>query len=296
MILMVYDIIIIGGGPAGLSAAIYALRANLNILIIEKLAPGGQLLQIKKIHNYPGILDVDGAQLAYNMYEQVNQLKGKFVFEEVEEVIQLNTSFDVLTNKNCYHSKRIIVASGTTYASLKVPLEKKFIGKGISYCAVCDGKLYTNKEIAIVLETKKQLEECFYLAKYAKKIYIITQLKDLKEFENQEKFVVYENYKVTKLFGEETLNSIEIKGSEVSLIINIDGLFVLTSSKPSSSFLHNYSIFSSDGYMIVDHHFESAVKGLFGVGDVIKKDLRQVVTACNDGAIAAQYIASTLEG
>ena len=145
-----FDVIIIGAGPAGLSAALYALRANLKTLIIEKSAPGGQLINISKIDNYPGYALSDGATLAFTMYEQVSKLNANFAFEEVIDVEINENEKIVKTNANTYRCKNIIVATGTTYANLKVAKERQYIGKGISYCAVCDGKLFTDKVIAVV--------------------------------------------------------------------------------------------------------------------------------------------------
>ena len=292
-----YDVIIIGAGPAGLSAALYALRANLKTLIIEKSAPGGQLINISKIDNYPGYNLTDGATLAFTMYEQVSKLKANFTFEEVIDVNIKDGEKEVITNSNSYKSKNIIVASGTTYANLRVPHERKYIGKGISYCAVCDGKLFTNKTIAVVGSSEHALKETLYLATFASKIYLLTKqdistLNSYEEVINNEKVEVINDSKITKLFGEENLSSIEIDVSNERKIIEVDGVFPLIGSLPSSSFLSKYPVFKSNGYMVVDKYCQSEIKGLFGIGDVIDKDLRQVVTACSDGAIASQYIAT----
>ena len=203
----------------------------------------------------------------------------------------------VKTNANEYVGKNIIVATGTTYQNLKVANERKFIGKGISYCAVCDGKLFTNKTIAVVGNSEHALKETLYLSTFASKIYLlakqdISSLNSYEEVLNNEKIEIINDSKITKLFGEETLSSIEIDVSNERKIIEVDGVFPLIGSLPSSSFLSKYPIFKSNGYMVVDKYCQSEIKGLFGIGDVIDKDLRQVVTACSDGAIAAQYIAT----
>ena len=169
----IYDVIIIGAGPAGLSAAIYAKRGNLNTLFIEKSTPGGTLVSISHLNNYPGYNGVDGASLAFIMYEQVTNLNVDFVFEEVSEVRMDNDLKIVKTNANEYVGKNIIVATGTTYQNLKVANERKFIGKGISYCAVCDGKLFTNKDIITVGSSDHALKETIYLSQFANKIYML---------------------------------------------------------------------------------------------------------------------------
>ncbi len=295
----IYDLIIIGGGPAGLSAALYAKRGNLTTLIIEKSAPGGQLININKLHNYPGFNQLDGATLAYIMYEQVNELNVPFEFDEVIEVnIDENNIKEVITLNNKFYCKNIIVATGTTYANLKVAHERKFIGKGISYCAVCDGKLFTNKDIVVVGSSDNALKESLYLCEFVNKLYLLTN-EDISnsKYHNQilenEKIEVIENSKIVSLLGVDKIEGVEISiNKEIKKVLPVSGIFPLIGSLPSNSFLSRYPIFSSNGYMKVDEHFQTSIKGIYGAGDVVDKELRQVVTACSDGAIAGQYIAS----
>lgn len=293
----IYDVIIIGAGPAGLSAALYAKRGNLKTLIIEKSTPGGTLVSISHLNNYPGYNGVDGASLAFIMYEQVTNLNVEFVFEEVNEVQVDNDLKIVKTNENEYESKNIIVATGTTYQNLKVANERKFIGKGISYCAVCDGKLFTGKEIITVGSSDHALKETIYLATFASKIYMlvdqdITTNKYYQQLVDTNKVEIIHNAKITKLIGENTLEGVEIKVNDEKQTLNVSGVFPLIGSLPSNSFLSKFPIFASSGYMKVDENYQSEIKGIFGAGDVVDKTLRQVVTATNDGAIAAQYIAT----
>ena len=294
----IYDLIIIGAGPAGLAAALYAKRGNLKTLIIEKNAPGGQLININKLHNYPGFNQVDGATLAYIMYEQVNELNVEFDFDEVINVDVVDNLKEVSTLNNKYLAKNIIVATGTTYANLKVANERKFIGKGISYCAVCDGKLFTNKDIVVVGDSDNALKECLYLATFANKIYLITNndittSKYYDTIKNANNIVEFSNSKIVGLLGNDYIEGVEILIDKTDRkTLDVSGIFPLIGSLPSNSFLSKYPIFSSNGYMKVDQHFQSEIKGIFGVGDVVDKELRQIVTACADGAIAGQYIAS----
>ncbi|MCI5746128.1 MAG: FAD-dependent oxidoreductase [Erysipelotrichaceae bacterium] len=293
----IYDVIIIGAGPAGLSAALYAKRANLNTLVIEKNTPGGQLLNIAHLHNYPGFNGEDGAKLAYIMYEQVSNLNVMMDFSEVEEIQQITNAFVVKTTTNQFIGKNVIVATGTTYASLKVAYEKKYIGKGVSYCAVCDGKLYSNKKIAIVINQEKSLHECNYLASFASHVYLLSSIKiEDENIVNNPNITIYYDYKVTKLIGDEYLSEIEISNGVNKEVLSISGLFPLIGSLPSNSFLKEFDIFSSNGYMKVDQNYQSKIKGIYGIGDVIDKQLRQVVTACSDGAIASQNIANEKKG
>ena len=293
----IYDVIIIGAGPAGLSAALYAKRGNCKTLIIEKSTPGGTLVSISHLNNYPGYNGVDGASLAFIMYEQVMALDVDFAFEEVKEVTINDDVKTVKTDANEYLTKNIIVATGTTYQNLKVGNEKKFIGKGISYCAVCDGKLFTNKDIITVGSSEHAIKETIYLSTFANKIYMLAD-KDISNnplynsLISTNKVTIINNAKITKLIGEDTLEAVEIKINDEKSILDVSGIFPLIGSLPSNSFLSSYPIFASSGYMKVDKNYQSEIKGIFGVGDVVDKDLRQVVTACSDGAIAGQYIAT----
>lgn len=294
----IYDVIIIGSGPAGLTAAIYAARAKLKTLIIEKNTPGGQLINISKLENYPGYDKLDGASLAYVMYQQVNELNVEFVFDEVINVEVNDNLKKVLTPSTSYVSKNIIVATGTTYQNLKVPNEKKYIGNGISYCAICDGKLYNNKVVACIASSNHSLKETLYLANYSSKIFLIVN-EDISnsiyydEVRNCKKIEIILDAKITKLIGNNSLEAIEITFKDKSLrILNVQGIFVLNTSLPSNSFLSKYDIFSSSGYMKVNQFFETSIPGIYGIGDVVDKELKQVVTATSDGALAAYHIIS----
>ena len=251
----IYDLIIIGAGPAGLAAALYAKRGNLKTLIIEKNAPGGQLININKLHNYPGFNQVDGATLAYIMYEQVNQLNVEFDFDEVIDVEVIDSLKEVSTTNNKYLTKNIIVATGTTYANLKVANERKFIGKGISYCAVCDGKLFTNKDIVVVGDSDNALKECLYLATFANKIYLLTNAninnsKHFMSIKNASNIQVINNAKIVSLIGNEHIEGVEILiDKTIKNVLSVSGIFPFIGSLPSNSFLSKYPIFASSGFM-----------------------------------------------
>ena len=268
----IYDVIIIGAGPAGLSAALYAKRGNLKTLIIEKSTPGGTLVSISHLYNYPGYNGIDGASLAFTMYEQVTNLNVDFVFEEVVEVKLENNLKIVKTNVNEYVCKNIIVATGTTYQNLKVANERKFIGKGISYCAVCDGKLFTGKDIVTIGSSEHALKETIYLSQFANKIYMIID-QDIssssyyQDLMNTNKVELISNAKITKLLGEELLEGVEIKINEERKTLNVSGVFPLIGSLPSNSFLSSFPIFASSGYMKVDLNCESEIKGIYPCGE-----------------------------
>lgn len=295
-----YDVIIIGAGPAGMSAAIYASRANLKTLIIEKDTPGGQLVKTKSIKNYPGYKEIDGPSLAYKMYEQANELPIQFEYDEVIEMTLQEDMKVVQTKTKQFLSKNVIVATGTSYKNLAVVGERKFIGRGISYCAVCDGKLYTDKNILVVGASNSALKESLYLAQFAKKIFMIHTREDFDDQTlyqsvlKQKNIALLAPYRLSKIIGDEDLQGVEvtnIKNNEI-VELHVSGIFPFLGSTPSTSFLSSFDLFTANGYMEVNEHFESKITGLYGVGDVIQKELRQVVTACADGAIAAQHIAN----
>ena len=288
-----YDIAIIGAGPAGLSAALYARRANLKIVLIEKSAPGGKLLSISKINNYPGYVGDDGASLALNMYEQVMKFNPEFIFDEVLDVNKNEDGlFNLKTNTTTIISKNVIVAVGTANENLKVARENNFIGKGISYCATCDGKFYEGKDLAVLASNEHGFEETIYLKTFANKIYLLTDdnfdNSDFKEKILNENIDVIKNVKISKLLGEDKIEGVVLSDGKE---LKIDGIFPLNNSLPINTFLKRYpDIFASNGYVKVNEKMETSIAGLYAIGDVNFHDLKQVVTACNDGAIASQAI------
>lgn len=297
----IYDVIIVGAGPAGMSAAIYACRANLKTLIIEKDTPGGQMVKTKIIKNYPGYKEIDGPSLAYQMYEQINELPLQFAFEEVKDLTIQDNLKIIHTSSASYMGKNVIIATGTSYKNLSVVGERKFIGRGISYCAVCDGKLYTDKTILVIGASYSALKESLYLAKFAKKIFLIHDRSFFDEDQtlfdevsSHPGISVLSPYRLKKIIGDDQLTGVEVINEKTNEIVelSVSGIFPFIGSTPSTSFLSSFDLFNANGYMEVDSHFESKIPGIYGVGDVINKELRQVVTACSDGAIAAQHIAN----
>lgn len=282
-----YDTIIIGGGPAGLAASIYLKRANKNVLIIEKEAPGGQLIKTHLIENYPGFSSIDGAELAYKMYEHVMSLDVEFAFEEVESVVK-NDYFKVKTTSNEYFAKSVIYATGNKSKSLNIPGEAKFKARGISYCATCDGSLYKDKETSVIGSSHQAVEEAIYLSDICSKVYILSKEKiyiDLSKYTN---IVVYEEVEVKEFIGSKTLEQVKIKTIDnQEILINSACAFVYLGIVPASNSVDSLNVVDSEGYLVVDENLETPVKGMFAAGDCVKKSLKQIVTAVSDGAIAA---------
>lgn len=291
-----FDILIIGSGPAGMTAAIYGKRSGLDVAIFEKGAPGGAMINTNKIENYPGVLSCDGATLAMNMYEQMSNLGVTYFSLEVEKIEKENDIFKVYANNEVYLSKTVIIATGTKNKKLSVKNEDKFSGRGISWCAICDGNFYKNKRVAVVGGGNSALEEGLYLSTLASKVYVIHRrdsfkaddiiVKKLKEKENVE-FIL--DTTVNEFSGDKRLEKILIYNvkEKTEKWLDIDGVFEYIGQEADYKFFKDLDICNEKGYIIVDFNFETKIKGLFAAGDIVNKEIRQIATAVNDGAIAA---------
>lgn len=289
---MKYDIIIIGAGPGGLTAAIYAKRANLSCAIIEKGAPGGQIINSYSVENYPGIGQISGVDLAMQMYNQVVSLEVPFIFEEVKEI---KDHFVVLTNDGEYEASSVIIATGQSPKRLHLENEEKMLGRGISFCAICDGSFYKNKDVIVVGGGNSAIEESLYLSSICKNVYVLVRnqlradeliAKELKEKENVK---IMLNTKPLEYLFDDSFLGIKTNNGEILA----SGCFLYVGNVPNTSFVPE-EIKDEYGYIITDLHMETKIKGLYAVGDCRKKELRQIVTATSDGAIAASTIKKTL--
>ena len=284
-----YDLIIIGTGPAGLTAAIYAARYRLNVLVIGKLF-GGIMSEAYKICNYPSYENISGFELAKKMLEQVRKLKVEI---KQEEVFDIKKGFEITTNKNKYSAKKIILAMGSERKNLQLENEKKFMGKGISYCATCDANFYKDKIVGIVGGSDAALSSALLLAKMAKKVYIIYRKEKFykaqpvwtEEVEKNKKITPIFNSTITKLIGEERLQKIEINSKKK---LDVDGIFVEIGSVPNIELAEKLKVkINSENYIVVDKKQRTSVAGVFAAGDITDNPLKQIVTACGEGAIAA---------
>ena len=278
----IYDHIIIGGGPAGLTAAIYARRANLNVLIIDN-SQTNKLSKIANIENYPGYISISGFELDQNFKKQVNELNVSMVDEKVIKINEHN----VQTLNNEYYAKTILIATGSKQRKLDLQNAQEYEGKGISYCATCDGFFFRNKEVVVIGDSDIAIEEAKYLSSLVSKLTIIS--KNSKHIENIEtkinsiptRLIIEDN----KLVGIEIQN-LDTKNTE---IIKCSGIFPYISFNPSTDFV-DASLLDELGYIKVDQNMATSIPYIFAAGDCIVKNLRQVVTACADGAIAASSI------
>lgn len=286
-----YDVIVVGLGPAGYSALVYLQRSNLKCAVIEKNIPGGLLNKSSVIENYPGYLKISGPELSDKFYSQVKDVP--YINEEV-----LNISLDgdvkiVKTNDNEYRCKAVILAIGRKPKSLENT--RSLVGKGVSFCSLCDGFLYRGEEVAIVGAGNSAIEEALFLAEICKKVYILCRKDNLvcdyslkervKTFDNVE--IIY-NCSIKKFNSSfDVLDSIDIDVLGSVSTLKVKACFIFIGYEPSTNFLKNLDILDEKGYINVSTNLRTNVKGIYAAGDIVKKEAYQIVTACSDGAIAA---------
>ncbi|MFO7969850.1 MAG: thioredoxin-disulfide reductase [Candidatus Izemoplasmatales bacterium] len=290
-----YDVIIIGAGPAGLSAAIYAKRAMLKFLVLEKFLPGGGIADTFELENYLAVGKVSGMEMADMMTKHINDL-GIDIKSETVENINVNEDFKLIkTNKTEYKTKNIVIATGASPKKLNFPGEEKFSGKGISYCATCDGFLYKDKVVAVVGGGDVAVEDAIYLSRVAKKVYLIHRRDKLRAVKSlQERLFKIENVEILwdseieSANGEEYLETIKLinNKSEKYKTITVDGLFMAVGYIPNLDFLKGQLVLDDYGWIKTNNRCETNIYGIYAVGDVRDTFLRQVVTAVSDGAIA----------
>lgn len=296
-----YDVIIVGCGPSGMMCAVYCLRAGKKVLILEKGMIGGQVGLTTNIQNFPSIQKIDGVSLAMNMYDQIIKLGADVVFEEVIECDLKSKIKSIKTYKSVYTAKTVYLCTGASSRPLNVSGEKKFINKGISYCATCDGSLYKNSDVAIVGGGNTALEDCLYLSEISKKVYLIHRrdefrgdailVKKIQELQDEGKIELILSSEVVGILGQNKLEQIVVKNKKNNELTNISvsGLFIAIGRKPDTEIFEGVNT-DENGYIITDEKMHTNLEGVFAGGDVRNTPLRQIVTACSDGAIASTAI------
>ena len=291
---MVYDLIIIGGGPAGLTAALYAKRANKSVLIIEKAAYGGQITYSPKVENIPGFIAVSGNEFAEKLVEQVVEQGAELEFCEVLSVEDGDVK-KVVTDGGVFEGKSIVIATGAKHRTLNLEGEEKFIGDGISFCAVCDGAFYKDKTVGVVGGGNSALQEALLLSDLCKKVYVIQNLDKLTgENKLQEQLKTKQNVEiilstlVKGYLGSDKFEGVEvISASGEERAIELDGLFVAIGLIPQNGIFKNVLELNEYGYADAGEDCKAKAKGVFVAGDCRSKRIRQVATAMADGAVAA---------
>jgi len=295
----IYDIIIIGSGPAGLTSAIYSKRAGLDVVVFEKDGIGGQVALTTDIRNYPGYKCIDGFILMQNMQEQVQELNVEIKFNEIRHIIKENGLFTVKTSSKEYFAKTVVLALGSKPRNLGLKEEKQYLGKGVGYCAICDGAFYKNKTVAVVGGGNSAFQDAIYLSNLAQKVYLIHRRHDFKAQEilintlkgkNNVEYVL--DSQVIELKGEKKLESAIIKNVEngITKELKLDGLFVAVGHMADTDLVDGLIKLDKSGFIEVNCDYETNLENLYAVGDCIDKKLRQIVTACADGAIVATNI------
>ena len=291
-----YDIIVIGAGPAGLTAAIYARRASKTVLVLEALSYGGQIINTPDIENYPAAMHISGFDFATKVYEQAQELGAEFVFEKVVGIRDDGGTKEVVTEDNTYACKALIIATGSENRKLGIENEEALVGRGVSYCATCDGAFYRGKTVAVAGGGNTALEDALYLSDLAETVYLIHRrdafrgdeatVNALKERKNV-KFIYNSN--VTKLIADKRLTAVEITDKNTGAVttLEINGLFVAIGRIPENQNFAQLIKLDGSGYVEAGEDCLTNVPGIFAAGDNRTKSVRQLVTAAADGAVAA---------
>lgn len=293
---MLYDALIVGAGPAGMTAAIYASRGNLKVGIIERNVPGGQMIYTDVIENYPGFKSITGVELAMTMMDQTQSKQVDFIYENVTSIRKEDKLLIVTTEENEYQAKAVIIATGQANRKLSVPGEDRLIGKGISFCALCDAALYKGEDVLVVGGGNSAVEESLYLAGVCKTVTIVHQRDEFRaDREAVEKIKSKENVKiildstVQRFIGKERLEAVEIVNLKTGAVTELpfSAAFLYAGHLPATAFLKDLGILNERGYIITDDTMMTSIPGLYAAGDCVAKDIRQIATAVSDGAISA---------
>ncbi|WP_421899754.1 NAD(P)/FAD-dependent oxidoreductase [Maridesulfovibrio sp.] len=301
-----YDVVIIGSGPAGMTAAIYAVRANMKTLLLDKLAPGGQMVNTNEIENYTGSGAINGAELSMQMFEHTQELGVEFDYKTVLGIEDKGETKVIRCEEDdaTFETSTVILATGTVPRSLEVPGEDRFAGSGISWCAICDGAQFRDKDVVVIGGGNSAVEESIYLAGIVNQLTVVTLFdltadpKVCDKLRAMDNVAVYPYQDVLEFTGESKINGVRFKSTKEDATerhVNCDGAFEYIGLKPTSEPFADLGILDKFGCIVVDDEMQTAIKGVYGAGDITNKKLRQIVTACSDGAIAANSAAKYVD-
>lgn len=301
----IYDVIIAGAGPAGMTAAVYASRANLDTLMLERGVPGGQMADTEDIENYPAFESIKGQELSTKMFEHAKKFGAEYAYGDIKGVEDHGSYKEVNAGSKTYKTRALIITTGAQYKKLDIPGEAELTGRGVSYCAVCDGAFYKDKEIAVIGGGDSAVEEGIYLTRFAKKVTIIHRRDELRAqkiiqdraFNNDKIEFVWDTV-VEEINGEDGkvsyLSTKNVKTGETGKF-ETDGVFIYIGMVPLSEPFKSLGIVDEEGYIPTNENMETKVSGVFAAGDIRVKELRQVVTATGDGSIAAEQAQKYIE-
>ena len=295
---MIYDVVIIGAGPGGMTAALYAARSNLSVLLLEKGLPGGQMNNTAEIENYPGFESILGPDLSMKMLAGTEKFDVALKYDTVEKIEEEDALKKVVGSNETYLSRTVIIATGAVHRTLNVEGEEKYSGMGVSYCAVCDGAFFRNKELLVVGGGDSAVEEAIYLTQFASKVTIVHRRDALRA----QKIIQERAFNNEKIFFEWDAVIDEIKGDAMKVTsailknpkteetkeVSADGVFIYVGLDPITEPFLDLGIVNDQGWIETDNRMRTAVSGIFAIGDVREKELRQITTAVGDGSIAGQ--------
>ncbi len=285
----ILDLVICGGGAAGLTSAVYAARSGLDFVLIDiSSSMGSQITQTSDVDNYTGFEKVNGMELVMKFYEHAKALNAPMINDEVQEISKENGVFTVKCAQGEYKSKTVIYCSGASHRELGVKGEKELSGRGVGYCAVCDGFFYRNKTVVVVGGGNTAVTDALYLSKICKKVILVHRRDSLRaekilteRLENAENVEIMFNSEVAEILGEKSADGVLLKSGEK---IDCDGVFIAVGIVPRSETVKNLAKLDNNGYIVADESGKTSLDGLFAAGDVRTKELRQIITACSDGA------------
>lgn len=300
-----YDVIVIGGGPAGYTAAMYAARGGLSTLILEKMSVGGQMTQTMQIDNYPGFEEgIDGFSLGMKMQAGAERFGAETVYAEVQAVQLQESVKKITTSEGDFLGKAVIIAAGAGHKHLGLPNEEELIGRGVAYCAACDGMFYKDKVVAVVGGGNSAAADALLLSRVAKKVIVIHRRDTLRAtkiyhepLQNAENVKFYWNSAVTELLHEDALTGIRVRNllSGEEEILDVDGVFISIGRSPATELFLGQLELDAGGYIAADESTQTSLPGVYAAGDIRSKVVRQIVTATADGAVAAHYAQAYLE-
>ncbi len=295
-----YDVIIIGAGPGGMTAALYASRADLSVLVIERGAPGGQLMNTSEVENYPGFASITGPDLAMQMYENSGNFGATHTYGNVTDVQVEGDIRKVYCDDEVYEAKTVIIASGSDHRKVGIPGEEEFSGRGVSYCAVCDGAFFKDRHLYVIGGGDSAVEEGIYLTQFASKVTIVHRRDQLRAqkiiqdraFKNEKIDFIWDTVPVEFKGDDRKMTGIVLKNNKTDEIqtVEADGVFVYVGLDPLSEPFKGLGITNDEGWITTNAHMETSVPGVYAIGDVRDTVLRQIATAVGDGSIAGQEV------
>lgn len=301
----IYDVVIVGAGPAGMTAAIYAIRANMKVLLLDRLSPGGQMINTNEVENYAGLGKLSGAELAVKMFEHTQELGVEFDYKTVLRIRDDGELKSIVCEEDqaVFRARSVILATGAVPRRLGVPGEDRWAGCGLSWCAICDGAQYRGKNVVVIGGGNSAVEESLFLADICTRVTIVTMLdltadpKACEQLRCRDNVAVFTYQDVLELTGTERLSGVSFKSTKdgAERHVECDGVFEYIGFQASSEAFADLGITDAHGCIVADSRMKTSIPGIFGAGDITAKHLRQIVTSCSDGAIAANSAASYLK-